>query len=73
MATFFNPVEIVNIGGGAVVQFGPALFISSKAAAKSTHGSGSSNTGARIINVNGISATNTGVSDLIDQPVIADA
>jgi spore germination protein PF len=70
-ANIFGPVTINNIGGAAIVEFGDTVFISPKNASKSYHGSGSSNTGAQVINNNGISSTGTVQSSLIDQPISA--
>jgi hypothetical protein len=65
------PVKIDTVSGG-VVQFGGAVFVSPKNAVKSTHGSGSSNTGGQIITINGVSSTNSANTDLLDQPIIND-
>lgn len=73
MPAFLGPVVINNIGGASTVQFGDTAFISPKSASKTYHGSGSSNTGAQIININGISSSNTIQNDLIDQPQTGNA
>ena len=70
MAIFLGPVEITNIAGSAVVQFGPVATISPKTNAKGTHGSGGENSGALIITNNGLSSTNTQYSSLLDQPQV---
>ncbi|MFL6559018.1 MAG: spore germination protein, partial [Bacillus sp. (in: firmicutes)] len=57
---------------GGVVQFGDALFISPKSASKSTHGSGSSNTGVTITTITGQSTTTSVNADLLDQPIVQD-
>lgn len=68
MPAIVGPVQIINVGGG-IVQFGDAVIISPKSASKSTHGSGSSNTGGFIVTNNGINASNVVDTNLIDQPV----
>jgi spore germination protein PF len=71
MSEFPLPVKIDTISGG-VVQFGSSLFISPKSASKSTHGSGSTNTGVHITTINGQSTTTSVNSDLFDQPIVQD-
>ena len=65
------PVKIDTVSGG-VVQFGDSLFISPKSASKSTHGSGSSNTGVHITTITGSSSTTSINSDILDQPIVQD-
>lgn len=69
MPAIIGPVQIVNCNGG-VVQFGDTLIISPKSASKSASGSGSGNTGGFIITNNGLSASNTLDTNVVDQPVI---
>jgi spore germination protein PF len=71
MPAFLGSVATNNIGGSATVEFGDTAFFSPKFATKSYHGSGSANTGAVNININGISSTATVQTDLIDQPISA--
>ena len=68
---FEFPVKIDTISGG-VVQFGNSLFTSPKSASKSTHGSGSSNTGVHITTVSGSSTSTAVNADLFDQPIVQD-
>ena len=44
MTAFTGPVTINNIGGASIVEFGDTVFISPKAASKTTHGAKLSNT-----------------------------
>ncbi len=71
MSGFPQPVNIENVTGG-VVQFGGAVFVSPKNAVKNSHGSGSSNIGAHILTVNGVSTNTTVDTDVIDQPIVQD-
>ncbi|MGG1678649.1 spore germination protein [Neobacillus sp. NRS-1170] len=71
MSGFPIQVKIDTVTGG-VIQFGGAVFVSPKNALKSTHGSGASNNGVNILNINGPSATNTVDLDVIDQPIVND-
>jgi spore germination protein PF len=68
MPAFIGPVQILNIGGSGIVQFGDALVISPKSNSKSHTGSGASNTGGIVITINGVSITNVIDTNLIDQP-----
>ncbi|AIE59292.1 spore germination protein [Bacillus methanolicus] len=70
MPAFIGPVQILNIAGSGIVQFGDALFISPKSNTKSHSGSGASNTGGILVTINGISITNVIDSNLIDQPTV---
>jgi len=70
--SFNPPVKIDTVSGG-VVQFGGALFVSPKSSSKTAQGAGSSNTGAQVITISGISSTNAAVSDVVDQPIVQDA
>ena len=65
------PVKIDTVSGG-VVQFGHSLFTSPKSATKSTHGSGSSNSGVHITTITGQSTATSVNADLLDQPIIQD-
>jgi spore germination protein PF len=71
MSEFPIPVKIDTVSGG-VVQFGNSLFISPKSASKSTHGAGSSNTGAHITTISGSSTTTAVNADVLDQPIVQD-
>ncbi|MEH7309168.1 spore germination protein [Neobacillus drentensis] len=71
MSEFPVPVKIDSISGG-VVQFGASLFVSPKSAIKTTHGSGSTNTGVLITTINGQSNSTSVNSDLFDQPIVND-
>jgi len=71
MSHFPLPVKIDTVSGG-VVQFGGAVFVSPKSSSKSTYGSGSANNGAQVITINGISSTNNGDADVVDQPIFRD-
>lgn len=65
------PVKIDTVSGG-IVQFGDSLFISPKSAAKTTLGSGSSNTGVHITTITGSSSSTSINSDILDQPIVHD-
>lgn len=69
MPAIIGPVQIVNVGGG-IVQFGDSLYISPKSNSKSTVGSGALNTGGFIITNNGLNASNTVDTSLVDQPTL---
>ncbi|MBY0121076.1 spore germination protein [Bacillus sp. S/N-304-OC-R1] len=68
MPAIIGPVQILNVGGG-VVHFGDSLYLSPKSTAKSFAGQGSLSTGGLVIANNGLSATNTVDTNLIDQPI----
>jgi len=70
--SFNPPVKIDTVSGG-IVQFGGAVFVSPKSAAKTAFGAGSDNTGVHIVTISGISATNAPDCDVIDQPIVQDA
>lgn len=69
MPAIIGPVQIVNVGGG-IVQFGDSFYISPKSNSKSTVGSGALNTGGFIITNNGLNASNTVDTSLVDQPTL---
>ncbi|WP_374721204.1 spore germination protein [Peribacillus tepidiphilus] len=69
MPAIVGPIQVVNIGGGAI-HFGDTLIISPKSASKTITGSGSSNTGGFIITNNGLSASNVLDTNLVDQPIL---
>ncbi|NRD76562.1 spore germination protein [Bacillus sp. BRMEA1] len=64
-----GPININNITGNGVVDFGDSLFISPKVASKTPGGAGGFNTGALVITNTGASATNYVDPSAIDQPV----
>lgn len=70
MPAIIGPVQIINVAGGAVVQFGDAIVISPKGSSKTITGQGAFNTGGLIITNNGINANNVLDANLIDQPII---
>ncbi|MBT2699098.1 spore germination protein [Bacillus sp. ISL-40] len=71
MSEFPAPVKIDTVSGG-IVQFGNSLFISPKSASKSTHGSGSTNSGLHVTTITGQSTTTSVNADLLDQPIVQD-
>ncbi|MDX8361330.1 MULTISPECIES: spore germination protein [Bacillaceae] len=72
MPSIVGPVNINTVSGG-VINFGDSFYISPKTQEKSYTGSGSSVSGNFFIVTNGISFTNTGDPDLVDQPQTANA
>jgi spore germination protein PF len=72
MPALTGPVTIINIAGSAIVEFGDTVFISPKFATKTNTGSGSSNTGAEIIVISGISSSGAVQTSLNDQPIVRD-
>ncbi|MHC0036757.1 spore germination protein [Pseudoneobacillus sp. C159] len=68
MPAIVGPVQISTVSGG-IVQFGDALFVSPKSAAKTSSGAGALNTGIGILTANGFSVNNVLDTNLIDQPV----
>lgn len=65
-----GPLVIDTIGGGAVVNFGGSLFVSPKNVSKTANGAGAGNTAALAFSFTGPSATNTILTDLLNQPVV---
>ncbi|WP_419880488.1 spore germination protein [Peribacillus sp. B-H-3] len=62
------PIQIINVGGSATVQFGNSINNSPKTTSKYFHGSGSNNSGGFITNNNLSSITNGVNSSVVDQP-----
>jgi len=65
-----GPLQIANIGGSGVVQFGDSAIISPKATSKTFAGSGGYSTGGIVIVTNGLNNTSVIDSNVIDQPTI---
>jgi spore germination protein PF len=64
-----GPLNIVNIGGTGVVNFGASAAVSPSLASKTFSGCGGSSTGAWVLSTNGLSSTGVLDTSLIDQAV----
>jgi len=71
MAGFIGgPLQIDNIGGQSIVNFGGSFVVSPKHISKTFSGSGGGHNAAINISFTAPSSTNTVLSDLIDQPLV---
>ncbi len=62
-------IDIDEISGSSIVNFGGALVISPKLASKAVYGAGSNNTAVFTFTLTDINSTNTCDVDVFDQPV----
>jgi len=65
-------LQLNNIAGNGIVQFGDTLVISPKIASKTPVGSGGANTAAIVLTTTGVSGTNFIDPNVVDQPIIND-
>lgn len=68
MPAIIGNVKILNVGPSSIVNFGDSIILAPTSSSKTFAGAGSFNTGDLARVMNGISATNTNDSDLIDAP-----
>lgn len=65
-----GPLNIVNISGTGVVNFGASASVSPKSASKTFTGSGCYSTGPWVLSANGLSGTNVLDNNLTDQAAV---
>lgn len=68
MPAIIGNVKILNAGPSCIIHFGDSIILAPISSSKTFAGAGSFNTGDFPQVINGISATNTNDSDLIDAP-----
>lgn len=73
MPAFLGTLQILDIGGGANVQFGDLAWLSPKAATKAATGGSGGDTAAFNIQNNLISINNALDTSVIDQPTVGNA
>ena len=71
MPAFLGAVQILNVAGTAVVQFGDLAFLSPKSATKESIGGNGGNTGAFNVSNQLLSINNTLDTSVVEQPIAA--